>query len=159
MITLRNSLLAGDVEAIVELHCDLYAREYGFDGSFKDYVACPLSEFARSHSDRERIWIAEQDERIVGCVAIVCAASDDAQLRWYLVHPSARGQGLGTRLLNEAIAFCRDQGYRRIILWTVDILHDAARLYMAAGFALGERKSGVCWGVQLVEEKYTLELA
>src|SRR5262245_59034257 len=128
-VTIRTSLQPGDLGSIVYLHGTFYSREYGFDHTFEAYVAGPLSEFARSASPRERLWIAERDGRLVGCIAIVAASPEVAQLRWYLVDPSAQGAGLGKRLLREAVAFARECGYRSIILWTVSALTAAAHLY------------------------------
>jgi GNAT superfamily N-acetyltransferase len=88
----------------------------------------------------------------------VAASADVAQLRWYLVDPAVRGQGLGRRLLDEAVAFSRGAGYRLVILWTVSALTAAARLYTAAGFRKVEEQPGRAWGVDVVEEKYELQL-
>ena len=56
------------------------------------------SAFVRRASPRERLWLAEKDGRIVGCIAIVEASPDTAQLRWFLVsqHAPARA-GEATR--------------------------------------------------------------
>jgi N-acetylglutamate synthase-like GNAT family acetyltransferase len=143
---------------VVYLHGVVYAQEYGFDHTFEAYVAGPLSNFVRSASERERLWIAERDGRIVGCIAIVAASSQVAQLRWFLVDPSARGIGVGKKLLNEAIAFCKACDYRSILLWTVSALTTAARLYRSVGFKRVEEKPGRQWGVDVVEEKYELTL-
>ncbi|HET8648839.1 MAG TPA: GNAT family N-acetyltransferase, partial [Gemmatimonadales bacterium] len=122
--TLRSELRPGDIGAIAALHGTLYAREYGFDHTFEAYVAGPLAEFALRNAPNERIWLAEQAGRLVGVVAIVAEDGDPAtaQLRWFLVDPSARGRGLGRRLLDTAIEFSRAAGYRRIVLWTVSAL-------------------------------------
>lgn len=108
------------------LHGVIYARERGFDPTFEAYVAGPLAECVSAGSPRERLWIAERDGQLVGCVAIVAASASTAQLRWYLVDPGCRGSGLGKRLLAEAIAFCKDQGYADVILWTESALTTAA---------------------------------
>ncbi len=158
-ITLRSQLKPGDIGAIVRFHGITYAREYGFDSTFEAYVAGPLADFARSDSPRERIWIAEQNDRLVGCVAIVAHSPRVAQLRWFLVDPSCRGVGLGKRLLNEAVAFCRSARYASIILWTVDALAAAAHLYRSAGFSKVEDKPGRQWGVEVIEERYELDLS
>jgi ribosomal protein S18 acetylase RimI-like enzyme len=157
-ISLRTDLRPGDLGSVVHLHGVVYARERGFDPTFEAYVAGPLSDFVRSGDKRQRLWIAERDGRVVGCVAIVAAAPRTAQLRWFLVDPSARGLGLGKRLLGEAVAFCKGCGYAEVILWTESALTAAARLYRSAGFRKTEEKSGRVWGVDLVEEKYELHL-
>jgi ribosomal protein S18 acetylase RimI-like enzyme len=157
-ITLRTTLRPGDLGTVVHLHGILYAREYGFDPTFEAYVAGPLSDFVRAADPRSRLWLAEQGERIVGCVAVVAASSQVAQLRWFLVDPSARGTGLGKRLLREALAFCESREYMSIVLWTERSLTAAAHLYRAAGFRKVEEKPGRVWGKDVVEEKYELTL-
>jgi GNAT superfamily N-acetyltransferase len=155
-ILLRTNLKPGDLGSVVRMHGLLYAQEYGFDLTFEAYVAGPLAQFVCHGTPRERLWLAERSGQLVGCVAIVEAEPQTAQLRWFLVDPSARGQGLGKRLLQEAIAFAQANGYRNIILWTVSALTTAARLYIAAGFRKVEEKPGRQWGVEVVEEKYAL---
>lgn len=157
-ITLRTNLQPGDLGNIVRMHGLLYAKESGFDPTFEAYVAGPLSEFVRHGTARERLWLAERDGALVGCIAIVAASAQTAQLRWFLVDPAVRGHGLGTRLIHEAVAFSRWQGYQDIILWTVSALVAASRLYLAAGFAKTEEKPGQLWGMAVVEEKYALRL-
>ena len=158
VFTIRNRLEPGDVGEIVRLHGVLYAREYQFDSTFEAYVAKPLAEFVLTSSQRSRIWIATRDSRIVGCIAIVESTPTVAQLRWYLVDPCARGTGLGKRLLNDAVEFCRQCGYDSIILWTVSSLAAAAHLYQAVGFEKVEANATHIWGVDVVEEKYELRL-
>jgi GNAT superfamily N-acetyltransferase len=157
-VLVRTDLQPGDLGAVVQLHGVLYAREYGFDPTFEAYVAGPLAEFVRRGSPRERLWLAERDGRLVGCVAIVAASPEIAQLRWFLVDPSARGAGLGRRLLGEAVAFSRESGYNHVLLWTVSALAAAAHLYRALGFRRTEEKPGRLWGMDVVEEKYELPL-
>lgn len=158
-IRMRTTILHEDVARIAALHREIYSREYGFDATFETYVAEPLAEFADRRAANERIWIAEHDGEIVGCVAIVAASENTAQLRWFLVAPSARGHGLGARLLREAVEFSRQRGYSEIILWTVSALVTAAHLYKKAGFTLAEQRPGRCWGVDVVEERYEMALS
>jgi GNAT superfamily N-acetyltransferase len=157
-VSIRTNLKPGDLGTIVQLHGTIYAREYGFDPTFEAYVAGPLSQFVLSASSRERLWIAEKDGQIVGCIAIVAVSETTAQLRWFLVVTSARGTGLGKRLLDEAVSFCKTSGYQSIILWTVSALAVAAHLYQSVGFRQVEKKPGRMWGVDVVEEKYELLL-
>jgi GNAT superfamily N-acetyltransferase len=157
-IIIRTALRPGDVGYIVYLHGVIYARERGFDPTFEAYVAGPLAEFVQAENPRQRIWVAEQDSRIIGCVAIVAASEETAQLRWFLIDPIARGKGLGRRLLESAIEFCKECGYTEVILWTESALTVAAHLYESAGFRMIVQKPGRMWGVDLIEEKYELRL-
>jgi N-acetylglutamate synthase-like GNAT family acetyltransferase len=153
----RNEIVPGDLGMIVHLHGTIYASQYGFDPTFEAYVAGPIADFILAQSDRERLWIAECHGQLVGCVAIV-AAGRDAQLRWFLVHPEARGKGLGRHLLKQALDFCRACGYPSVFLWTVSVLTSAAKLYGAVGFHKVEENPGRRWGMEVIEEKYVLSL-
>jgi GNAT superfamily N-acetyltransferase len=158
-ITFRTTLQPGDIGRIVYFHGTVYAAEYGFDSTFEAYVAGPRADYVWSQSLRERLWIAERAGQMIGCVAIVAASTDTAQLRWFLVEPRSRGKGLGTRLLREAIGFAEEQGYTTIVLWTVRQLVAAAHLYEAAGFRVVDERPGRMWGVDVIEEKYELRFA
>ena len=159
-VTLRHDLRPGDLGRVTELHGVLYAEEYGFDHRFEAYVAETLGEFGRTARDgQDRLWLAELDGRLVGALGVVGREGGSAQLRWVLVHPDGRGHGLGRRLLDEALTFCRAAGYRSVFLWTVSPLTAAARLYVAAGFRKTETKpEDSPWGVPLCEERYDLAL-
>jgi len=157
-VTLRTELKPGDIGTIVRMHGVIYATEYGFDHTFEAYVAGPLGGCVCAASPRDRIWIAERDNQIVGCIAIVAALPQVAQLRWFLVDPAARSFGLGSLLLAEAVSFSEEKDYDSIFLWTVSALTTAARLYQSAGFKKVEEKPGRCWGVNVVEEKYEMQL-
>jgi N-acetylglutamate synthase-like GNAT family acetyltransferase len=157
-IAIRTQLKPGDVGDVVRFHGLSYARECGFDHTFEAYVAGPLAAFVQAASPRERIWLAERDGALAGCIAIVAHAPDVAQLRWFLVDPACRGAGLGKRLVADAVAFCREANYSSVILWTVSSLATAAHLYRKAGFAKVEEHPAHLWGVDVVEEKYALRL-
>jgi GNAT superfamily N-acetyltransferase len=156
--SLRHDFKPGNLGKLIGLHGRLYAQEYGLDARFEGYVAATLAEFILTQKQGDRLWIAERGQSIVGCVGIVGRSETEAQLRWYLVDPSARGMGLGRRLLHEAIAFCRAVGYTSIFLWTVNLLEAAARQYRAVGFTKVEENPGKPWGVAVIEEKYVLHL-
>ncbi|HVS38947.1 MAG TPA: GNAT family N-acetyltransferase [Gemmataceae bacterium] len=157
-IAIRTDLRPGDLGAVVRLHGLLYAQERGFDPTFEAYVAAPLADFVRRASDRERLWLAERGADLVGCIAIVAAAPQTAQLRWFLVDPSCRGAGLGRKLLHAALDFCKACGCAEVVLWTESALTAAARLYQSAGFRRVEQKPGRLGGVDVVEERYELPL-
>lgn len=155
---IRNDLRPGDVDAIVKLHGTLYGEEYGFDHTFEHYVAQPLTLFAESREKHQKIWIVERDGKLRGSVAIVRVSEREAQLRWLLIHPELRGQGIGRLLVESAVNFCRECGYGTIFLWTVGFLDAAAHLYRSFGFKITEKKTSRVWGLTLTEERYELVL-
>ena len=159
-VTVRHDLRPGDMGRVIAMHGVLYDREFGFDHGFEAYVAETVAEFGRlARPGLDRLWVAERDDQLVGSIAMLGREDGAAQLRWFLVHPDARGCGLGRRLIDESLAFCRTAGYRSVYLWTVTGLDAAARLYVAAGFRKTETKPpAVLWGVQLAEERYDLDL-
>ena len=156
---IRTDIRPGDIGYIVYLHGMLYAREYNLDHTFEGYVASGLGEFAKSFDERkDRLWIAEESGRIVGSIAIAGQADHTAQLRWFLVHPEARGSGLGARLLRDALEFCRSSEFSSVFLWTLSDLKAAAHLYQQAGFHRTEQKTHEIWGAMRTEERYDLAL-
>ena len=157
-IEIRYDPRPGDLGYITYLHGILYANAYGFDHTFEAYVAGPLAEFVKSRTERERLWIVEKNGKIIGSVAIVKFSEQQAQLRWLLLHPDLRGYGIGRKLVEEAIEFCRNRGYVSIFLWTVSALTAASRLYKSVGFQLAEDKTRELWGTVVTEEKYELPL-
>ena len=157
--SIRTELKPGDLGAIMHLHGVLYAQEYGLDWTFELYIAKGYIEAAEVlTSGKARLWVAEDAGKIVGSVAIVEHSPDAAQLRWFLVHPGARGQGLGRRLLKEAIELSRASGYQKIFLWTLGHLDAAIHLYRAFGFQKTEEATHRLWGQTLTEERYKLSL-
>ncbi len=157
-IRVRHEFKPGDLGKLIELHGLLYSQEYGFDHTFEAYVAKPLAEFVLQRSDREHIWLVDSDGILMGSLAIVRHNETEAQLRWYLLHPSLRGKGLGKQLVEECIVFCRARGYRKIFLWTVSSLLAAAQVYRHAGFRVVEEHTHEIWGCTLTEQRYDLEL-
>jgi GNAT superfamily N-acetyltransferase len=85
-------------------------------------------------------------------------SDENAQLRWFLLHPAARGRGLGHQLIDSAIAFCRERGFKKISLWTISELKAAAHLYRKAGFEITREETHEIWGATRTEQEYELIL-
>ena len=158
-VTLREHK-PGDIGWIVHRHGALYAAEYGYDERFEALVAGIVARFIEKlDRKRERCWIAERDGEIVGAIFVVAKSKTTAQLRLLFVEPSARGLGLGARLVDEVVRFSRNAGYRRIDLWTQSELTAARRLYGAAGFKRVSTKRHGMFGKPTTAEYWRLELA
>ena len=149
----------GDFGWIIQRHGALYAEEYGWDQSFEALVAEIVTGLLRPH-DRtgERGWIAERDGENAGCVFVVRRSRHVAQLRLLLVEPSARGHGLGRRLVDECVRFARAQRYRKMMLWTNGALAAAAHLYREAGFEVVAEERKKHFGHDQVEQTWEMDL-
>jgi GNAT superfamily N-acetyltransferase len=149
----------GDLGWVVMAHGEIYASEFGWDGSFEALVARIVADYGENHDpSREAAWIATLGGSRVGCVFCVAEDDDTAKLRILLVDPSARGHRLGARLVDECIRFARDAGYRRMRLWTNEPLAAARRIYLAAGFRVVAEEPHHSFGVDLLGQTYELEL-
>lgn len=158
-VTVRTELQPGDLGRIVELHGQLYAREYRWGINFEAYVAEGIGELVLGDGFAGgRVWIAERAGRLVGSIAISARPDRVGQLRYFLVDPDCRGIGLGRRLVADALAFCRGSGFRSVYLWTTSDLAAAAHLYGSAGFRVVEETPEHGWGRPVLKQRYELEL-
>ena len=165
---LLRPLRSGDLGWMIARHGALYASEYGWDLRFEALVARIGADFVeRFEPACKASWIAERHGENVGCVYLVQArddatgelVADTAQLRLLLVEPSARGLGIGARLVDECERFARARGYRRIVLWTNSVLVAARAIYARAGYVLLKSEPHESFGQALVGETWELVLA
>lgn len=144
---------------MVYRHGVLYARDEGYDMRFEALVARIVGEFfERNDTKHERCWIAERDGENIGCVFVFRKSARMAKLRMLLVEPSARGMGLGARLIEECLRFAHAAGYKKMTLWTHKSLTAARRLYRKAGFRLVKSAPNPSFGRKLVDEFWEIDL-
>ena len=156
-VTIERGWQPGLLGRAVEMHARYYARTANFGSVFEAKVAGGLAEFAgRLDSPRNGLWAALHAGIAVGTIAIdgEDMGQGSAHLRWFIVEDGLRGAGIGRRLLEAALAFCDEQGFRDTQLWTFRGLNVARRLYEAAGFALAEEFTGRQWGEDVVEQRF-----
>jgi len=158
-IRIRSDLRAGDLGRVIELHGKAYDALPGFGLPFEAFVAQTIAEYMLNAGAKGRLWLAEHGEQLVGCTAIVLRDSQVGQLRWVLVDQSARGLGLGGRLVDAALAYARDKGCRSIVLETTDGLPESQALYEKLGFRIIHHGSEELWDSVRPLIKMQLDLA
>ena len=158
--TIRQGLLPGDIGAVTRMHGVLYAREHGLDHRIEASVADGMGRFADAmHTGSgAALWVAEREGEVVGSIGMTDEGAGVGRLRWFIVAPEARRAGVGSRLLDHAVAWAREQELHRVVLFTIGVLVDAARLYRRAGFRKVSERVGTEWSETLVEERWELDL-
>lgn len=156
-INITRGYTPGSLGRVVELHGTFYHAHWGFGAFFEAKVAAELAAFlGRYDAARDGFWTALAAGRVEGAIAIdgIHAESRGAHLRWFIVSDAWRGKGVGHRLIDTAMDFCRGQGYRTIYLWTFEGLDAARHLYEKTGFELVEARRGMQWGTEVNEQRF-----
>ena len=143
--TVRTTLRAGDLGRIIELHGAVYDPLDGFGLRFEAFVGRTIAEFVLDDRANGQIWLAERDDRLVGCTAIALREGSRGQLRWVVVDPLERGRGLGKQLVNAALQYCREQSCDSVFLETTDGLKESQTLYEKLGFTVTSETVADIW--------------
>jgi ribosomal protein S18 acetylase RimI-like enzyme len=158
-IIIRTELKEGDIGYVTFLHGILYKKEYNYSISFESYVAAGLHEFYHHYDPlKDRAWICEHHETIIGFLLLMHRENNAAQLRYFILKPEYRGIGLGKKLMSLYVEFLKKSGYTSSYLWTTNELTAAAHLYKQHGFELTEEKESSAFGKLLKEQRYDLVL-
>ncbi|MDO9508680.1 MAG: GNAT family N-acetyltransferase [Thermovirgaceae bacterium] len=149
---------AGELGWISWRHCVLYREEYGFDDTFEYYLLAGMVQYLHDLKGKGEVWVADCAGTVVGSIAIVEITHEEIQLRWFLLEPGFRGLGLGKRLMDTALDYCRGKGFEKVFLWTVSELLAARHLYEIYSFSPTETKAHFLWGKNIIEERWDLVL-
>ncbi len=154
-VTIRTDLRPGDLEQVSKLHGILYQQEYQYSSGFQAYVALGLEEFQKQYDPGiDRVWICEFQDQMVGFLLLMHRPELLAQLRFFILMPEFRGQGLGKQLMGRFMEFLKDANYQGAYLWTTNEQIRAAALYIRFGFRLTEEKDSTAFGKFLKEQRY-----
>ena len=150
-------LLPGAMAASAALQSQYYAREHAFGVFFETGRMADIAAFlARYDGRRDGVWVAVDGGQVLGTIVIDGGASDDpsvAQLRWFIMADALRGKGMGRRMMQAAVDFCRGR-YARIRLGTFSALHSARHLYESFGFTKIYEQPSTEWGPEVLEQHW-----
>ena len=141
-VTIHRGYVPGLIGRVAELHGCYYAAAWGAGAPFEALIAREFGEFIEGYDDRHDLALsAFRDRRLIGSISVFGRRllPEGAQLRFFIVDPACCGCGVGKALLAQALAWCREQRFPRVFLWTVDGLPASRRLYEKAGFRVTER--------------------
>ena len=146
----------GEAGYVDYMHMKLYTAAYGFKPIFEHYVLKGMAEFL-GDSQGGKMWVAQLGGEIVGSISIVKADDNMGQIRWFIVSGKHQGMGIGKALIETALQFCRQCGYKGVMLWTADVLPAALHIYLANGFKLTAQQPNNTWTDGVInEQKYEL---
>ena len=152
----------GDLGWVFYRQAAAYKDEFGYSPVFESHVCEGLFPYLRNYDPkRDRMWVGVAGDQPVGFIAVHHIADRPgwAQLRWFFVESDFRGRGLGSRLLEIVVSFCKKARYEGVFLWTVSDLDAARRLYQKAGFKLAEEKEECGWASSAREQRWELRLS
>jgi GNAT superfamily N-acetyltransferase len=149
-----------DMDFVISRQLALYEREYGFTSEiWKAYLTDGVRNFVNQFdSERDCMYILDNNGVSSGCIAITHVDEVTAQLRFFFLEPEIRGLGAGRKLIDQAIDFCKDKKYRHVFLWTFSTLMAARHLYDSKGFQIMETHENRDWGETILEERWDLNL-
>ncbi|QIQ21402.1 bifunctional helix-turn-helix transcriptional regulator/GNAT family N-acetyltransferase [Zophobihabitans entericus] len=157
-ITIRHKLMSGDIGSLIHMHGWIYNKECHYPLAFEGYVSETFHQFMENYDeDKDRIWLAEHNGKIIGSIGIVKHA-DKAQLRWFLLDPDYRSIGLGKKLISKALNYCKQKKYFSVFLTTTEDQQQAISMYKKLGFVRTLEREIQTWENRLMEYTFELEL-
>jgi GNAT superfamily N-acetyltransferase len=158
-ISIIHDFEPGDLGRLIEIHGIQNFHDYGFSPIHEAYCAQIACDFILNpNPGRSKVWLAKKDGVVVGSVFICELPDDIAQLRLLFADRSVRGSGLGRWLTEDSVRYCREAGFKKVFLWTVDGLERAMAIYRSLGFEQTGEKTQLVWGRESLELKFELIL-
>lgn len=148
--------IPGDLGWIISMHGEVYAKEFGFDGSFEINIADKVVKYFSQKDDFNRVWIAEVESSRAGSVAIRKLDDDIGFINFVIVQDLFRGQGIANVLMEKVLIHGRQNRCKKFRLETYTCLESARKLYAKLGFKIVESNSINRFGLDLVQEYWEL---
>jgi N-acetylglutamate synthase-like GNAT family acetyltransferase len=122
-------------QGIVDLILPIQQQEFGVPITINDQ---PDLQNIRSFYQKENgnFWVAVEDEKVVGTIAMIDIGNSQAALRKMFVHKDYRGKEKGTAqaLINTLLQWANQKQLQAIFLGTIDKMNVAHRFYQKNGF-------------------------
>ncbi|SCY66190.1 GNAT family N-acetyltransferase [Desulfoluna spongiiphila] len=172
-LAVEEGYVTGLIGRITSLEAAFYREHWQLGRRFEGVIATGLSEFFnRYEAGVDAFFKVMHHANDTGCMASSCDAvmgslavdrsgrerPGEVSLRWFFLHPSLHGHGLGKALMARAVGFARETGAREMVVETFEGLGAACSIYESFGFVLESRWEGVQWGRLLPERRYRLIL-
>jgi GNAT superfamily N-acetyltransferase len=159
-VVIRRELQAEDPRAIVDLHRRVYVPEFGLNEVFVRGVADGIEAATKRGWPLRSgaVWLIGKGAGLAGCLALTDEGRGVGRVRWFVLAPALRGQGVGGRLVADLLDEAGIAGHRRLELETFEALRAAAHIYRSAGFRLVWARQTTRWGPPIVYQHYELEL-
>jgi len=122
-----------DADGVRELILSILAKEYPFEKSA--YSDSDLDKIDSIYGGgKNAFFVIDEEGRITGTTGVKEDSREEALLRRVFVDPKARKHGYGSALVDRAVDFCKEKGYKRVYFRCTDRMADAMRLCMKKGF-------------------------
>ena len=125
-IEIYNASLKDAVFAFTDACFRSVGKEFEPDGRHTDY------NDIKTHFDR--FWCLLSENKVLGTVAVKRLDETTSELKALYLAPELRGKGYGYKMLDLAVLFAREKGYKRIVLDSMSKYDAALKLYEKYGF-------------------------
>ena len=123
---------------VKELILAILEKEYPFDR--KAYSDTDLENIAGTYGgSRDMFFVIEAENKIIATAGIKEDSKETALLRRVFVNAAQRRKGYGSQLLEKAIIFCREKGYKEVVFRATSKMVEAIELCKKRGFKEAEK--------------------
>lgn len=128
-------------QKVIDLILTIQNNEFGIPVTIehqKDLLNIP----GFYQQQKGNFWIALEDDKVVGTIALIDIDNKQSALRKMFVHKDFRGKekAVAALLLQKVNDWCREKGINEIYLGTVEVLKAAHRFYEKNGFVRIDKK-------------------
>ncbi len=118
------------VRDMIKVYTDALGRDLSFQ-NLEDELADPASKYSPPEGE---ILVAIEEETIMGMVAYHRHSEERCEMKRLFVYPEYRGRNIGDLLVKEIIDRAERNGYREMVLDTLEPMKPAIALYRRNGF-------------------------